>query len=119
MQIYINRLSARERAQLIERRFTHEELAELHAALLRGQRARRRNLRILSVAVPLGCLVLTGLMVARAGLTPAVLIAGVAVLLMVALALAAAWFAAIGLYARQFNDAIDEGYPELLGRLHL
>lgn len=119
MQIYINRLSARERAQLIERRFTHEELAELHAALLRGQRARRRNLRILSVAVPLGCLVLTGLMIARAGLTPAVLIAGVAVLLMVALALAAAWFAAIGLYARQFNDAIDEGYPELLGRLHL
>lgn len=55
--IHINRLNAREREQLVGRRFSVDELEMLHASLLRGQRARMMRLRVLMVALPLGCLV--------------------------------------------------------------
>ena len=117
--IHINRLSAREREQLVGRRFSVDELEMLHASLLRGQRARMRRLRVLRVALPLGCLVLGSMTASLAGWTAAVLVATAAILVMVTLLLLLAWYLAVGLYARQFNDAVDEGYPELLGRLHL
>lgn len=118
-RIYINRLSAREREQLVGRRFSVDELKMLHASLLRGQRARMRRLRVLMVVLPLGCLALGSMAASLAGWTAAVLVATAAILVMVTLLLLLTWYLAVGLYARQFNDPVDEGYPELLGRLHL
>lgn len=117
-RIYINRLSSREREQLVGRRFSIDELEMLHASLLRGQRARMKRLRVLMVALPLGCLALGSMTASLAGWTAAVLVATAAILVMVTLLLLT-WYLAVGLYSRQFNDAVDEGYPELLGRLHL
>lgn len=87
--------------------------------LQRTQRLRKRRLRILAVALPALCLVMVALTVSMAGWTPAVAFSGIVVLALCAALLGAAWFASVGLYARQFNDAIDEGHPELAGRLHL
>ena len=42
-----------------------------------------------------------------------------ALAILVAIVLTLTWVLAIGLYAHQFNDADDEGYPELFGRYHL
>lgn len=118
-QLHINSLSAHERAKLVERRFSVDELAVLHAALARAHRARRRAFRRVTVFVAVlvaALLIMTG---SLTGPTPALAFSAVALTILVAIVLTLTWVLAIGLYAHQFNDAVDEGYPELLGRYHL
>ena len=117
--IPISRLGAADRRRLVERRLSVDELEELHAALLRGQRARARRLRsaaLLYIAIAVALLAMT---CSKTGPTPAVGFAAVAVAAMGIVCFAVVWAAAIGVFAREFNRAIDEGYPELMGRLHL
>lgn len=119
MRIHINRLGAADRARLVEHRLTVEELTELHGMLLRGQQARQRVLRrvaAFSLILDIALLLMT---VFVAGPTPAVLFAGVVVTVIVLLCLACTWAVAIGVFAHQYNQAVEEGYPELLGRLRL
>lgn len=54
-----------------------------------------------------------------AGPTPAVAFAALAVTALIAVCLAAAWVMAIGVYAGQFNRAVERGYPELSDRCRL
>ena len=117
--IHVNRLSERERRALVERRFSEPELVELHGMLARGQQLRRRNFLLAACLYAVIVVVLWGMTVAVGGLTPAILFAGIVLIAGGAVVLAAVWQLAIGLYARQFNDAVDEGYPELFGRYHL
>ncbi len=119
MRVHINRLGAADRERLAGRRLTVEELTELHGMLLRGQRTRRRALRraaALALAIDIVLLLMT---VVAAGPTPAVLFAGIVVTAIVLLCLACAWAAAIGVFACEYNRAVEEGYPELMGRLRL
>lgn len=116
---HINSLSARERRQLTERAFSLDELAELHAALARGQAARKRAFRLVSVFVIAVTLVLFGMTAQLTGPTPALAFTGGMLAVLVVGLLVVLWVLTIALYARQFNDAVDEGYPELLGRYHL
>lgn len=117
--IPINKLGSRERAALRERRFSEAELAELHAMLVRGQRLRKRNFALAAGLYMVIAIVLWAMTVAVGGLTSAILFAGAVLVGVGAVALAVVWQLAIGIYARQFNDAVDEGYPELFGRYHL
>lgn len=117
--IPINRLGSRERAALRERRFSEAELAELHAMLVRGQRLRKRNFALAAGLYMVIAIVLWAMTVAVGGLTSVILFAGLALLGIGAVVFAVVWQLAIGIYARQFNDAVDEAYPELFGRYHL
>lgn len=117
--IPISRLGAADRRRLVERRLSVGELEELHAALLRGQRARAGRLRAAALLyIAIGA-VLLAMTCSLAGPTPAVGFAAIAVVVMGAVCFAVVWAAAIGVFAHDFNRAVDEGYPELMGRLHL
>lgn len=119
MNVHVNRLGAREREALLSRRYNETELAELHAMLARGQRLRKRNFALAAGLYMIIAVVLWGMTVSVGGLTPAILFAGAVLVGVGAVVLAVVWQLAIGIYARQFNDAVDEGYPELFGRYHL
>ena len=108
---------SRERAALRERRFSEAELAELHAMLVRGQRLRKRNFALAAGLYMVIAIVLWAMTVAVGGLASAILFAGLALLGIGAVVFAVVWQLAIGIYARQFNDAVDEAYPELLAAL--
>lgn len=115
----INWLSKRERSQLEGRWYSVDELTALHAALERGQRRRIRAFLIAACLVFAISVVLVAMTGSLTGLTPAFVFAAAAVLVLDVLCLVAVWVLGIALYAWQFNRAIDRGYPELAGRLHL
>lgn len=119
MRVYVNRLGDRERAALLSRSYTEAELVELHAMLVRGQRLRKRNFALAAGLYMVIALALWAMTVAVGGLTPAILFAGAVLLVGGAVVLVVVWQLAIGIYARQFNDVVDEAYPELFGRYHL
>lgn len=117
--IHVNRLSRQERCQLEERRFSLDELTALHAALERGQRKRIRAFRLVAcsvLAISAVLLIMTGCLT---GMTPAFAFSAIAVLVLDIVCLLLVWVLGIHLFAQQFNDAVDRGYPELVGRLHL
>ena len=119
MNVPVNRLSAREREALLSRRYSEAELAELHAMLARGQRLRKRNFALAAGLYMIIAVVLWSMTVSIGGLTPAIFYAGAVLIGGGAVVLAVVWQLAIGIYARQFNDVVDEAYPELFGRYHL
>lgn len=119
MNVQVNRLGAREREALLSRRYSEVELAELHAMLARGQRLRKRNFMLAAGLYMIIAVVLWGMTVSVGGLTPAILFAGAALVGGGAVVLVVVWQLAIGMFARQFNDVVDEAYPEFFGRYHL
>ena len=117
--IHINRLSAHERRQLEERRFSLDELTALHAALERMHRRRIRAFQIVACALLAISIVLIAMTGYLTGPSPALAFSIVAVCALDIVCLILVWVLGIRLFAQQFNDAIDRGYPELVGRLHL
>lgn len=118
-RIHINRLSRRERDRLEGRWFSLDELTALHAALVQGQRRRIRAFRVASClvfAVTAALIAMTGYL---AGPTTAFFFSAAAVIVLDIVCLAVVWVLGIALFAWQFNGAVDQGYPELAGRLHL
>ena len=118
-RIFVMTLGKEMERSILRHEYSFEQMTQMRDMLQKQLDNKRRAMRRVTFFSLFTAAVLAAMTALQAGMTPAVAVSFVVMLFFILVALAFAWFACVSHWKRQYNKAVEKGYPQFLSELHL